>query len=142
MSTHAKSDLPLDILHQSEKPRLLLVEDDDSSLFLAKMILEMLKHDFDTATNGSEAVEKAKANHYNIIIMNLRMPDMNGVEATQLIRANESQAGRPGTKILCITADALVGERERCLNAGMDDYMCKPYKPEELEQKLAELMGR
>ena len=142
MSINAKSDLPLDILHQTEKPRLLLVEDDDSSLFLAKMILEMLKHDFDTATNGSEAVEKAKDNHYNIIIMNLRMPDMNGVEATQLIRANEAQAGKAGAKILCITADALVGERERCLNAGMDDYMCKPYKPEELEQKLAELMGR
>ena len=146
MSVKPQSDLSIvtqkkadDILSNLLGSRILLVEDNAANLLVAITLLEMFGYEFDVAQTGYEAVEKAKSGLYKIIIMDMRMPDINGIEITRLIRDYECSQNKVPTKILCVTADALVGDNERCLTAGMNDYLAKPYQPEELQQKLAML---
>jgi CheY-like chemotaxis protein len=118
--------------------RILLAEDNSSS---QKVILQMLKKlglRADVAANGIEAVAAVKRQPYDLILMDVRMPDMDGLEATRAIRKilpNDS------LKIIAITAYALGGDRERCLDAGMDDYIPKPVKLEELKAVLERNWG-
>jgi CheY-like chemotaxis protein len=83
------------------------------------------------ASNGREAVERATEADFDVILMDCQMPEMDGFEATRRIRGNES-SGRH-VPIIAMTANALVGDRERCLDAGIDDYMTKPVKADTLE---------
>jgi CheY-like chemotaxis protein len=91
----------------------------------------MLKHagfNVDLAKDGSEAVEAHSSNPYDVILMDCQMPGMDGWEATSRIR----QLNQPQPFIIAVTANALVGDRERCLAAGMDDYLSKPFTAERL----------
>ncbi|OYW75459.1 MAG: hypothetical protein B7Z26_11035, partial [Asticcacaulis sp. 32-58-5] len=107
-------------------PRVLIVEDYRPNLLVATSYMEMLGYHFDTAQNGVEAIEKVKSSNYDAVLMDVQMPGMDGLSATRAIRAWESQENLKRTPIIGITAYALTGDREKCLEAGMDDYLSKP----------------
>jgi len=108
--------------------RLLLAEDNPINQKLAVIVLQKAGYSVDTVDTGSEAVARAKSNPYNAILMDVQMPDMDGLEATQQIREWE-QARGTHIPIIAMTAHAMTGDRERCLDAGMDDYITKPLQP-------------
>ncbi len=128
----------LDNLDETADPRshILLVEDYPANVLVATMYLEEFGYRYDIANNGMEALEKAKAKQYDAIIMDVQMPGMNGFEATKAIREHAAHNNIPHVPIIGMTAHALAGDRERCLAAGMDDYITKPFNPDDLQQKL------
>ena len=86
-------------------------------------------HQFTEATNGREAVDAFTAGRFDIVLMDIQMPVMDGLQATMAIREFERNEGRPRTPVLALTAYAAQEDQERCLQAGMDDYLAKPVKP-------------
>ncbi len=122
----------------SHKPKVLLVEDYPANILVATAFLGSFGYDYDVANNGLEAIEFVKAgHHYVAILMDVQMHGLNGFEATQFIREYETQTGKPPAIIIGMTAHALAGDRARCIAAGMNDYIAKPFNPDELEDKLA-----
>jgi signal transduction histidine kinase/ActR/RegA family two-component response regulator len=120
--------------------RVLLAEDDAVNQMVVEAMLRKLGCSVDLATNGFEASELAARNVYDLILMDCHMPEMDGYEATRRIRAGE----RPGTRrtpIVALTADALAGDRERGLQAGMDDYMTKPVSGSSLSAMVERWTG-
>ena len=105
--------------------RILLVEDNLVNQKVSSSFLKKLKADPDIAVNGKEAVEMASKMEYDLILMDCMMPQMDGYEATRIIRADESSPSNR-TPIIAMTANAMQGDREKCINAGMDDYLPKP----------------
>ncbi|MFT4075272.1 MAG: response regulator [Asticcacaulis sp.] len=119
------------------KPRVLLVDDYAPNALVVATYLEKFGYDYDVADNGVEAVTLARRNRYIACLMDVQMHDMDGIEATMAIRDFERQEHRPHLPIIGITAHALSGDRERCIDAGMDEYVAKPFNPSELETRLA-----
>ena len=120
---------------------VLLVEDTPGNVLVATTLLEMFGFTYDVANNGLEAVNLVKsAKHYDAIIMDLQMPVMNGDDATRNIRAFESENSLSKTPIIGMTAHALPHYRKDCLEAGMDDYISKPFDPEIFKEKLTSLI--
>lgn len=116
---------------------VLLVEDNPINQQLAMRLLEKWGHHVELANDGSEALARFHNNErFDIVLMDMQMPVMGGVEATQLIRALESERGLPRVRIVAMTANAMQGDRETCLDAGMDDYLSKPINRGELAAKL------
>jgi len=109
---------------------ILLVEDNMLNQKFAMTSLQRSGHHVDLAENGKIAVEKFKNSHYDLILMDIAMPIMDGIEATRVIRALEQ--GTKRIKIVAVTAHVMVTDREKCLAAGMDEYISKPYRPHEL----------
>jgi CheY-like chemotaxis protein len=108
--------------------RILMAEDNSINQRVGKLILQRAGYVIDLVSDGSEAVEAHRSERYDMILMDCQMPTMDGFEATRRIRAlSERQP-----VIIAVTANALVGERERCLAAGMDDYLSKPFQAEQL----------
>jgi signal transduction histidine kinase/CheY-like chemotaxis protein len=105
--------------------RILLAEDNPTNRTLALRILERQGHEVLVAENGSEAIEILERNEVDAVLMDVQMPVMGGFEATRAIREKEAGTGRH-VKIIAMTAHAMKGDRERCLEAGMDDYISKP----------------
>ena len=122
---------------QGKKPLILLVEDYEPNIVVASIILEDFGYELDIAKDGHSAFEKAKSGHYHAILMDVQMPVMNGFETTAMIRAYEKQHRLLPSIIIGMTAHALVGDRERCLAAGMDDYISKPIDQEKLKGRLS-----
>jgi signal transduction histidine kinase/ActR/RegA family two-component response regulator len=123
----------LGILSQKKPLRplsILLVEDNILNQKFAMTSLERSGHHVDLAENGKIAVEKFKNSQYDLILMDIAMPIMDGIEATRVIRALEK--GTKRIKIVAVTAHVMVTDREKCLAAGMDEYISKPYRPHEL----------
>jgi len=114
--------------------RILLAEDNPVNQRLGVRLLEKMGCRTDLASNGQEAVEMARRSEYDLILMDCRMPEMDGFRATREIRRGENGSAR--VPIVAMTAHAVVGAREECLNAGMDDYITKPVLREELERVL------
>ena len=110
---------------------ILLVEDDYINRTLALAVLEKAQLNVTTVTNGVEAVEESARHPYNIILMDIQMPELDGYDATRVIRERERFQSRH-TPIIAMTAHAIKGDREKCLEAGMDDYITKPISPTEL----------
>ncbi|MGI8671528.1 MAG: response regulator [Luteitalea sp.] len=135
-------DVPLDavaVSHSGEHPaiprcRTLLVEDNAVNQRLAQRLLERLACDVDLASNGRDAVQLATQFNYDCIFMDCGMPEMDGFEATQEIRRR--QAGQRRVPIVALTANVMDGDRERCVAAGMDDYLSKPVRPADLGRML------
>ncbi|MGB1540176.1 MAG: response regulator, partial [Rickettsiales bacterium] len=117
--------------------KLLLVEDMATNQMVAKTILQSMGCSVDIASNGVEAVAKAKAYHYEVILMDCQMPVMDGFEATRRIREMEAGGDIPCRPyIIAQTANAMEGDRNNCLAAGMDDYIAKPITKEALQKAL------
>ncbi len=118
--------------------RVLLVEDNLVNRELALELLHDLGLITDVAHHGREAVEKLQNTRYDLVLMDIQMPEMDGLEATRRIRAFEVH--EPHTPIIAMTAQAMSGDRERCLEAGMDDYLTKPIDPDKLLDALLRWM--
>lgn len=114
--------------------RLLLVEDNPVNQNLVSRMLQSLGYAPDVAANGREAVTAATQTDYDLLLMDVQMPDMDGVEATRIIRRDLPANRQP--RIVALTANAVESERERCLQAGMDDFLSKPISLNDLRQAL------
>jgi PAS domain S-box-containing protein len=119
--------------------RILLAEDNAVNRMLAVRLLEKRGHTVVTATNGREAVEAFQKEKFDLILMDIQMPEMDGVEAAAAIREIESASGE-SVPIIALTAHALTGDRERCLEGGMDGYTTKPIRAEALYQEMDAVM--
>jgi CheY-like chemotaxis protein len=109
-------------------PRILIAEDNLINQRVVKLILQRSGFSVDVAADGAETLEAHKKSPYDIVLMDCQMPLMDGFEASLEIR----KLPLPQPAIIAVTANAIVGERERCLNAGMDDYLSKPFQAEQL----------
>ncbi len=120
---------------------VLLVEDYAANVMVATLILEDLGYHVDVATSGNEAVQKVqeRTTPYGAILMDVQMHGLNGYETTQIIRSIESTKGFR-QRIIGVTAHALMGDRDKCLAAGMDDYMSKPIHPDVLKEKMQKIL--
>ncbi|HSK94089.1 MAG TPA: response regulator [Candidatus Angelobacter sp.] len=114
--------------------RVLLVEDNIVNRKLALKLLEREGLAADVATNGLEAIAAVEQAAYDVVLMDVQMPELDGLEATRRIRAGTPAGGQP--RIVAMTANAMAGDREACLAAGMDDYLAKPIRPDELAVAL------
>lgn len=119
--------------------KVLLAEDNPMNKILAKKILSKWNLEYDIAENGKIAIEKLAQTYYDIILMDMHMPEMDGYEAAKYIR-KEMQPPQSLTPIIAVTANAIVGEEEKCLAAGMDDYISKPLNKKKLYQKMLKLL--
>ncbi|ADU12989.1 response regulator [Asticcacaulis excentricus] len=119
--------------------RILVVEDNPANALVASLFLEQMGYAHDRVENGREALEAFETGRYGLILMDLQMPEMDGYEASRRIRALERETGRMAVPIVALTAHALSGDREACLLAGMNEYLSKPFKPDELQACLERL---
>ncbi|MDH3714505.1 MAG: response regulator [Gammaproteobacteria bacterium] len=137
----ARAAQPKTPLHDVETPslggKLLLVEDNVVNQEVALTMLEMMACDVDLAGNGLQALQALQRHSYDAILMDCQMPEMDGFAATREIRRREQAGELRGTNIIvALTADALPGDKQRCLDAGMDAYLCKPFSIEDLQGAL------
>ncbi|MBL8373182.1 MAG: response regulator [Candidatus Accumulibacter sp.] len=116
--------------------RVLLVEDNEVNREIASAMLGTLGCQVDCAHDGAQAVAAARATPYQLILMDCQMPVMDGFAATRRIRLGEQQSGRGAVPIIALTANALAGDREQCLAAGMSDYLAKPINRAQLAAAL------
>src|SRR6202790_3313337 len=132
-------------LHDAREPaavlRVLLAEDNPVNRRLAVRLLEKRGQHVAVTTHGREALEALEKESFDLVFMDVQMPEMDGMEATAAIRENEKGRDRHQT-IIALTAHAMKGDRERCLAAGMDGYLSKPIRPEELDEILNHYVAR
>jgi CheY-like chemotaxis protein len=117
--------------------RILLVEDDPGTVELMQQELEVLGYEVTVAENGVEAVKMAISQLPDLIVMDIRLPKMDGLRAATLIRDNPNTGNIP---ILAATVNALAGDREKCLEAGCNDYIAKPFTHRELGAAIKRLL--
>lgn len=122
--------------------RALLVEDNPVNRQVATRILTLAGLEVDAAENGQEALDRLKQGRYALVLMDCQMPVMDGYTASRRRRQIEAEAGLPRLPIIAMTANAMVGDREKCLDAGMDDYLTKPLDRAKLGATLAEWLAR
>jgi CheY-like chemotaxis protein/HPt (histidine-containing phosphotransfer) domain-containing protein len=118
---------------------ILLAEDNRVNQVLAVRILQKSEHSVTAVSNGREVLAKLEAGDFQLILMDVQMPEMDGLETTRAIRAKEAATGRH-VPIIALTAYAMKGDRERCLAAGMDGYVAKPIQPGELSEAIEQLV--
>jgi two-component system, sensor histidine kinase and response regulator len=126
-------------LPKTKSVRVLVVEDNLVSQKVATRLLEKMGISVDIAVDGSEALSKSETGRYAVILMDCQMPVMDGFEATQIIRNREGSGAR--IPIIAMTASAMKGDRERCIEAGMDDYLSKPVKWESVKAMMDKWAG-
>ncbi len=129
-----RPDESLDRLAEAHPLRILLAEDNAMNRRLALILLERMGYAADVATNGAEAVEAVARAPYDVVLMDIQMPEMDGLGATRRIRERWPDGERP--RIVALTANAMVEDREATAEAGMDDYLAKPIRPPDLAEAL------
>jgi CheY-like chemotaxis protein len=127
-------ELAVDGKHVTSSLRILLAEDNSVNQMVALKILDRLGYGADVATNGLEALEALDRRPYDVVLMDVQMPELDGLDASRRICERWPPETRP--RIIAMTANALPEEREACFAAGMDDYVAKPIRPEELGEAL------
>ncbi|MDP2875017.1 MAG: response regulator [Holophaga sp.] len=133
--TEDQSNEAFERLAEIRGARILLVEDNDLNQEVAMELLREAGFVVDLAENGQQAVNRVKATHYDMVLMDIQMPVMDGVMATQVIRQIDRFKALP---IVAMTANAMQGDRDRCLAAGMNDHVAKPIEPEDLWRVLGQ----
>ncbi len=129
-----------EIRHRTE--RILLAEDNPTNQMVATRLLEKMGFSVVAVANGQDAVRALEAGPFDLVLMDLQMPVMDGIEATRVIRGPQSTLRNRQVPIVAMTAHALKGDRERCLEAGMDDYVTKPVDPKKLAKVAETWIGR
>ncbi|KAA1100079.1 histidine kinase osmosensor [Puccinia graminis f. sp. tritici] len=117
--------------------KILLAEDNHVNQKVATKLLDMGGHKVEVVDNGELAVEAATKNTYDLVLMDVSMPTMGGLEATSLIRKHEQDNHLERVPIIALTAHAMLGDRERCIDAGMDDYVTKPLRKADLDASMS-----
>jgi CheY-like chemotaxis protein/HPt (histidine-containing phosphotransfer) domain-containing protein len=112
---------------------ILLADDNLVNQKVARRLFEQMGYHIDIAGDGVEAIEAIRQHPYDMIFMDVQMPEMNGLEATQRVREIEKESGKSASIIIAMTASAMAGDREKCIQAGMDDYLSKPVRPEAVQ---------
>jgi CheY-like chemotaxis protein len=120
--------------------RILVAEDNVVNQKLALRILQQMGYRADLASNGIEAIESVERQTYDVVLMDVQMPEMDGLEASRRITAKWPADARP--RIVAMTANAMQGDREMCLAAGMDDYITKPIRVDQLVEALNHVSAR
>jgi PAS domain S-box-containing protein len=118
------------------KTRVLLAEDNVTNQKVAVKVLEKMGHRVDPVANGAEAIRALRSIPYDLVLMDVQMPEMDGLEATRGIRAGRAGPHNTRIPVIAMTAHAMKGDRERCMDAGMDDYVSKPIEPRELQRAV------
>ena len=138
----AAVDAPEAVAQSPGRIRAVLVAEDNLvNQKLARRLLEKQGFEVDLVADGVAAVEAMAARSYDLVLMDVQMPRMDGLEATSAIRDLESRNGAVRVPIIALTANAIQGDRERCLEAGMDGYLAKPIRPAELLKTIAEFLA-
>ncbi|MGQ7870220.1 response regulator [Sunxiuqinia sp. sy24] len=123
-----------------DKLSILLVEDNVLNQRIVTFSLKKFNHDVTIANNGLEALDRFKETQYDVILMDLMMPEMDGLEATVKIRELENQNNQNlRTPIIALTANTMDNDRDKCLSYGMDEFMAKPFDIEKLKQIFQDL---
>ncbi|HXS16504.1 MAG TPA: response regulator, partial [Polyangiaceae bacterium] len=119
---------------------VLVVDDNAVNRKFASKVLDKLGFRYELAEDGRDAVQRIKGRRFSAVLMDCMMPEMDGYQATRIIRQWESVEGKR-VPIIAVTASAMAGDKERALDAGMDDYLTKPVRPDELKKKLSRWCG-
>jgi CheY-like chemotaxis protein len=122
--------------------RILLAEDNVINQKVAQAILNKLGYKADVVANGLEAVRALEMIDYDLVLMDCMMPELDGFEATAMIRNQQSKVLNHAVPIVAMTANAMKGDHEACIAAGMDDYLAKPVKKEDLARVLGIWFGK
>jgi len=137
-ATPARADAPAANAFHS----ILLAEDNPINAMLTRELLRRRGYEVTGVTSGEEAVAAMEAGGFDLVLTDIHMPGLDGIEATRRIRANEARRARPRTPIVALTADALETGRRACQDAGMDGFLTKPVNPTELDAMLADLFPK
>ena len=127
---------------KNSKARILMAEDNVTNQQVALGILKNLGLHADAVANGREAVDALRTIPYDIVLMDVQMPEMDGYEAASAIRDHQTGVANPSVPIIAMTANAMQGDRNKCLEAGMDDYVAKPIAPRALAEALAKWLPK
>jgi CheY-like chemotaxis protein len=125
----------------SQELPLLLAEDNPVNQKVASIMLAKLGHEVEVVDNGAEAVAALARRRYRLVLMDVQMPVMDGYEAVRRIRMGEDGVLEPNVPVVALTAHAMKGDRQRCLDAGMDDYLAKPIDNRALGELLDRFLG-
>ncbi len=131
---------PNEVVHRTGL-RVLLVEDHPINQMLATKLIELAGHHVTLAQNGQEGLDAVMQQAFDLMFIDMQMPVMGGLEATRRIRAFELAQGRTRTPIVAMTANAMAADRQACAEAGMDDFLSKPFKAAELQQRLKQVVA-
>jgi CheY-like chemotaxis protein len=118
-------------------PRVLVVDDNPINQLVAREMLLSLGVEVETAEHGADALARLERSSYALVFMDVMMPVLDGLATTRAWRELEGRTGRRRLPVVALTANAMASDRERCLEAGMDDYLAKPVRREQLAQMLA-----
>ena len=141
----AHSNIAINNMHLANQHKILLVEDNKVNQVVACALLKQAGINFDIAENGLEAIAKLKNNvaqPYKLLLMDCQMPEMDGYQATRAIRNGDAGAHYKNVTIIALTANAMQGDRDKCLAAGMSDYLTKPLDFEALNPKLQQWLDK
>ena len=120
---------------------MLVVEDNPVNALIARSMLEHMGLDVDIAEDGQQALDQLQQARYTAVLMDCQMPVLDGWQATRRWRLQERATGAARTPIIALTANAVAGDRERCIDAGMDDYLAKPFEMTALSLLMAQHVG-
>lgn len=124
-----------------QKKRVLVAEDNLINQKVIRIILDRVGCEYEIAQDGIEALNQYQSGTFDLILMDCQMPNLDGIQAAQKIREFETSKNIPRCSIIAMTANAMKGDKERCLSAGMDDFLAKPFKSQQLTAIIEQWSG-